>query len=190
MNRAALEPLIGAGIGAVGALVYWLAARWWPSSVAVALALFATSMLGADLDPAVGAADRRATLVAVFVVLVKYDALMALTSARLPLDLPGDATLALVMVASAASSHALAMTAAAGRSGGALAVALGVAALSAALLGLPGLIGLAAALLARLASSRLPRRRPGSDPGSSFATLREVTELCFLLGALAGWSYV
>ncbi len=187
---AALLPAVGIGIGAVGGLAYWLAALWWPSSVAVALALFATSMLCSSLDPAAGMADRRAVLVAVFVVLVKYDVLMALTSAKLGFDLPGNVTLGLVMVAGAASSHALAMSATAARSGATLAIALGLGAAPAALLGLPGLIGLAAALLARRAWVRLPRWRPMADPGASFEAMRELTELCFLLGALAGWQYV
>ncbi len=186
-------PALGIGVGAIGGLVYWLSALLWPSSVAVALAMFATSMLCLRVDPQSDAQDRRAALGIVFAVLVKYDVLMALTSAKLGIALPDNLVLGLVMVAGAAAGYALAAAARSSGgslSGGALALTLIIGAAPALLLGIPGLIGLAAALLSRLAPSGLPRSTQSPDRVPRFDAMRQLAETCFLLGALAGWKYV
>jgi hypothetical protein len=43
---------VGALIGAVGGVVYWVAALIWPSSIAVVLSVFATSLLCAHTGAA------------------------------------------------------------------------------------------------------------------------------------------
>src|SRR6266481_1161231 len=95
-------PLLGALIGAVGGGVYWLGAQIWPTSIAVVLAMLATALLSAGSGA--GAAARAPSselLGTVFAVLIKYNALMALSAANLPYRLPANLVPGLIGLAAA-----------------------------------------------------------------------------------------
>jgi adenosylcobinamide-GDP ribazoletransferase len=189
-------PLLGIFIGAVGGGVYWLAAQLWPTSIAVILSMLAAALLSA------AAADTRApslgTLGFVFALLVKYNALMALSAANLPYHLPANLALGLIMIAGQASSRALLISVPApparpASKPGSLAdigIALAIGFAPAALIGLPGLVGLAGAILARIVFvAYLRRRRPAFSAADLDAT-QQLTEVCFYLGTLATWAYI
>jgi cobalamin synthase len=189
-------PLLGILIGAAGGSVYWLGAQIWPASVAVVLSMLAAALLSAAVE------DTRApslgTLGLVFALLVKYNALMALSAANLPYRLPANLALGLIMIAGQACSRALvvsvlaspARTASKSASHGDLAMALAIGFTPAALIGMPGLIGLAAAIVARIAGvAYLRARRPALAAAELDAT-QQLTEVCFYLGALAAWAYI
>jgi adenosylcobinamide-GDP ribazoletransferase len=196
MSAPRLMPLWGILIGAAAAGVYWLGAQIWPTSIAVVLSMLAAALLSA------AAADTRApsleTLGFVFALLVKYNALMALSAANLPYRLPANLALGLIMIAGQACSRALvvsvlaspARAASKSASHGDLAMALVVGFTPAALIGMPGLIGLAAAIVARIAGvAYLRARRPALAAAELDAT-QQLTEVCFYLGALATWAYI
>jgi cobalamin synthase len=181
--------------GIFGGAVYWVAAQFWPSSVAVVLSLFATALIGGIESEGSGAGIQPAWL-DVFVLLIKYNALMALTAATLPFSLPPNFTLGLIMVCGQAASHALFVSVLAPGadisprvSGGELGFALGVGFAPAALLGIPGLAGLVAAIAVRLGLASLCRRS-GRPVQSLMQTVQPLTEASFYLGALATWKYV
>jgi hypothetical protein len=189
-------PLWGILIGAAAGGVYWLGALIWPTSIAVVLAMLAAALLSA------AAADTRApslgTLGFVFALLVKYNALMALSAANLPYRLPANLVLGLIMIAGQACSRALVVsvlaspTRAASKSAshGDLALALVIGFTPAVLIGMPGLIGLAAAIVARIAGvAYLRAGRPALAAAELDAT-QQLTEVCFYLGALAAWAYI
>lgn len=188
---ARLVPLAGLFVGSIGAGVYWLGAQLWPTSVAVMLAMLATVAVSMPA-PAPGGAVYR-----VFFVLLKYNALMALSSARVPFPLPEHMTLGLVMVGGQAVSRALVLSIMAADSPPAvritaadLTIALICAVVPATLLGIPGLAGLAAAIALRLGmSSRAFRKRTEAAP-QCLDVLQQLTEITFYLGALATWRYV
>jgi hypothetical protein len=125
--------------------------------------------------------------------LLKFDTLMALSAAKLPFPLPANAGLGIIMIAGHAASRALLVSVLATLapkssraepprlSAGDLAFALVTGFLPATILGLPGLIGLAAAIVIRLAATM---RGVASD------AIQQFTELGFYLGALAAWSYI
>jgi adenosylcobinamide-GDP ribazoletransferase len=201
-------PLLGALIGVVGGAVYWLGAQLWPTSIAVILSMLATALLSARIHagtappaptPTPAAARDRdgglglgpvAGLPGVFIILVKYNALMALSAANLPFAVPANLALGLIMVAGQASSRALVVSAAKPASYGDLGIALAIGFTPAALIGLPGLIGLAAALIARIGYMAYIRRyRPGATAAELNMT-QQLTEVCFYLGALAAWAYI
>lgn len=195
-----LAPLWGAATGAVGGALYWAGALIWPSSVAVVLAMLATTLLGARTAAdaraeAFGAVGGVGSLGFVFAVLIKYNVLMALSAANLPFALPANLALGFIMIAGHASSRALAATASPPSSPGAsishadLVIALLLGFAPAALLGIPGLIGLAAAIAARIGLAAYLRRRRASSP-PLVETTGFLTEVCFYLGALAAWAYV
>ena len=168
-------PLVRIGIGAAGAATYWLAALLWPASIAVVLALLVMARLDAR-------GRERADWVWVFVLLIRYNTLMALSAANVPIHLPANCTLGLIMIAAQATSGAMEVS---GEPTPRMTtvdfgLALGLGLAPALLLGLPGLIGLGAVIVARMTLSRW--RRP--------QTLQPVTETCFCLGALAAWQYV
>jgi adenosylcobinamide-GDP ribazoletransferase len=197
--------LLGVLIGAAGGAVYLVAGQLWPSSIAVVLAMLATALLdaavapggpteAADADDAadgkavLGRATRLDSLGLVFAVIIKYSALMALSSASSPLTLSPPLVLGLIMIAGHAASRALAAFVKPA-SPGDLAIALVVAAAPAALIGVPGLAGIAAAIAARLLLVALaPRIRALASAGSDL--IRQSAEICFYLGALAAWAYV
>jgi adenosylcobinamide-GDP ribazoletransferase len=186
-----MAPLLGVAIGAVGGGVYWLGAQVWPASIAVILSMIATELLGARSGPWAGAAGppepRTARLV--FTVLVKYNALMALSAASLPFPLPANLALGLIMIAGQASSRALAMSAIMPTAYADLAIALGIGCAPAVLIGMPGLVGLAAAIAARIAFIAYARRKRAAIAGQDLETTRQLAEVCFYLGAAAAWAF-
>ena len=118
----------------------------------------------------------------VFAVLLKYNALMALSAASLPFPLPANVALGLVMIAANAASRALVISmrpASHADLGVALALGFGPAAL----IGLPGLVGLAAAIAARIALRSMVAA-PELD------LMQHAAEVCFYLGALAARAYI
>jgi hypothetical protein len=128
--------------------------------------------------------------------LIKYNALMALTAATLPFSVPANFTLGLIMICGQAASGALLVSVLTPGaevsprvSGGELAFALGVGFAPAAVLGIPGLAGLVAAILMRLGLASL-NRRSGHPARSLMQTVQPLTEASFYLGALAMWKYV
>jgi cobalamin synthase len=193
-RRLFLEALRGLSIGAVGGAVYWLGAQLWPTSVAVVLSMLATAMLpgGTPGNAVSGVAGF------VFALLLKYNTLMALSAASLPFAVPANVALGLIMICGHAASRALVVSLLAAPapespmpvSNGDLVLVLALGFAPATLLGIPGLIGLAAALLARVAFGAYFRRnRKVMTNGASYAA-QQLTEVSFYLGALASWVYV
>jgi len=186
--------LLGVFIGAVGGGVYWLAAQIWPTSIAVILSMLATALLSAGSSAGAGAGS----VGFVFAILVKYNALMALSAANVPFALPANFALGLIMIAGQASSRALLISVPAPPAHPAsepaspvdIGIALAIGFAPAALIGLPGLVGLAGAILARIVFvAYLRRRRPPFTAADLDAT-QQLTETCFYLSALAAWAYI
>jgi adenosylcobinamide-GDP ribazoletransferase len=190
-------PLIGALVGTLGGAIYWLAVQIWPSSVAVILSMAATALLTTEVR-SVLPATRLDVLSRVLCLLVKYNAVMALSAAKLPFAVPPNVPLAIILICGYTASFALQVSVMAIRPGtsspkvssGALALALLIGFAPAVLLGIPGLIGLAAAIIAGMGIMAFlkTRRAGGSDPALDMTQL--VSEACFYLGALATWRYV
>ena len=204
------SPLLGVVIGAVGGAVYWLGAQLWPTSIAVVLSLLATEVMPGGAYENAGprqptgettGADRArgfGTAGFVFALLIKYSTLMALSAASLPFAVPANVALGLIMICGHAASRALAVSLLAAAapesrmpvSNGELVLVLALGFAPATLLGIPGLIGLAVALLARVAFGAYFRRnRKVMTNGVCYAA-QQLTEVCFYLGALASWVYV
>ena len=197
-------PLVGAAVGAVGGAIYWLGAQLWPTSVAVVVSMLATAWLSARVGGATGTPSRDVgtpgdavrtpvpalgSLGIVFAVLLKYNALMALSGASLPFPLPANVALGLIMIAGAAASRALVVPMRpASHADLGIAWVLGFA--PAALIGLPGLVGLAAAIAARIALLACLRRKPLSVAVPQLEFGQQLTEICFYLGALAARAYI
>jgi adenosylcobinamide-GDP ribazoletransferase len=196
-------PLVGALIGAAGGGVYWVGSQIWPTSVAVVLAMLATALLsrmaaipdsstaatgGANASGGATAASL-ALLWFVFAILVKYNALMALSAANLPFALPANLALGLIMIAGTASSLALVVSARpVTHADIGIALLLGFA--PAALIGIPGLIGLVAAIVARIIFVAYIRRNRPIVTAADLGQIQQITEVCFYLGALAARTYV
>jgi cobalamin synthase len=187
-NACRFIPVAGVVLGLAGAAVYWLSAQLWPTSIAVVLSMLAM------VDVRLG---KSTTLHRVFFVLIKYNALMALSSAKIPYPLPEDLTLGLIMICGQAASRALVVSVMATD----LPVALRISALDlgialtlglapAAVLGIPGLIGLAAAIAVRMGQRAYPESLPLMGFMDRLDITQQLTELCFYLGALAAWRYV
>jgi cobalamin synthase len=212
-------PLWGVLIGAVGGGVYWISAQLWPTSIAVILSMLATNLLSAWGDPDATADSTAPTpdrelLGMVFAVLVKYNALMALSAASLPFALPANLALGWIMIAGHTASRALlvSVTASPARPAPMLAptgtrtttpttptpashadlgIALVLGFAPAALIGIPGLIGLAGAIAARFAVlAYLRRGGRAMSAEKEFKVTRQSTEVCFYLGAVATWAYI
>jgi hypothetical protein len=121
-----------------------------------------------------------------------------LSAAKLPFAAPANLPLALIMIAGYAASFALLVSVMATRAEksalkighGALGFALLIGFAPAALLGIPGLIGLAAALVVGLGFIAFFRYRRISASGERLDATQLVTEACFYLGALATWRYI
>jgi hypothetical protein len=133
----------------------------------------------------------------VFVLLIKYNALMALTAANLPFSVPANLALGLIMICGQAASHGLLVSVLAARteisprvSGGELGFALAAGCVPAAVLGIPGLAGLVAAIVMRLGLAASLNRRFRSPSRTVTHAVQPLTEACFYLGALATWRYV
>jgi cobalamin synthase len=187
-------PLWGALIGALGGAVYWLGAQIWPTSIAVVVSMLATTLLAPMREPR----SDMGALGFVFTTLIKYNALMALSAASLPFALPANLALGLIMIAGHACSRALVVSVLAApiRPGarpaslGDVGIALAIGFAPAVLIGVPGLIGLAAAIVARIAFiAYVKRSRPPLGPAVLDMT-RQLTELCFYLGTLAARAYL
>jgi adenosylcobinamide-GDP ribazoletransferase len=187
-------PLLGVFVGAIGGGVYWLAAQLWPTSVAVILSMLATTLLSTGASAGAGAGS----VGLVFAILVKYNALMALSAANVPFALPANFALGLIMIAGQASSRALLVSVPASPTHPAskpvsladIGIALAIGFAPAALIGLPGLVGLAGAILARIVFvAYLRRRRPPFSAADVDGT-QQLTETCFYLSALAAWTYI
>jgi adenosylcobinamide-GDP ribazoletransferase len=189
-------PLLGILIGAFGGAIYWLAVQIWPSSVAVILSMAVTALLTTEFREL--PATRLDLLGRVLCLLVKYNALMALSAAKLPFAAPANVPLALIMICGYAASFALLVSVMAARAEkpapkighGALSLALLVGFAPAALLGIPGLIGLAAAVVVGLGFIALFKYKRISASGDRLNATQLVTEACFYLGALATWKYI
>ena len=191
-----LAPLPGILIGALGGAIYWLAMQIWPSSVAVILSMAATAML--TLDFRVLPATRLYVIGRVLCFFINYNALMALSAAKLPFAVPANVPLALIMICGYGASFALLVftmatwpdesTPKVGH--GALALALLIGFAPSALLGVPGLVGLAAAIVAAMILIAFLRYRKISGSDDTFDLTQLITEACFYLGALASWRYV
>jgi adenosylcobinamide-GDP ribazoletransferase len=190
-------PLLGILIGAVGGGVYWLAAQIWPTSIAVVLSMLATAALpaGAGTDAPV---SRAGVLGFVFALLLKYNALMALSAANLPFALPANLALGLIMIAGHAASRALVVSvltspihpASRPASHGDIGIALAIGFAPAALIGIPGLIGLVAAIASRIVFIACIRRHRPAVTAAELDITRQLAEVCFYLGALATWAYI
>lgn len=215
-------PLVGVLIGAIGAGAYWLAAQVWPASVAVVLSMLATVLITGGIhergfsrermtdardwtpDARERTPDVKGTsfpgfgaLGMLFVLLIKYNALMALSAANLAFPLPEYLALGVIMISGHAASRALAVSVIATHtqtslrvSSGDLILALIIGFAPAALLGIPGLMGLAAAILVRIAFAAYAKRRFSSASDTMLDAVQQLTEICFYLGALATWAYV
>ena len=195
-------PLWGVLIGAVGGGVYWISAQLWPTSIAVILSMLATHLLSARMDRRATADSAASTadgdlMGTVFAVLVKYNALMALSAASLPFALPANLALGWIMIAGHAVSRALLISVTASpaqptpTSHADLGVALVLGFAPAALIGIPGLIGLAGAIAARFAVvAYLRRGEHAANAGREHQMTLQTTEVCFYLAAIGAWAYV
>jgi adenosylcobinamide-GDP ribazoletransferase len=186
-------PLVSILIGALGGGVYWFCARIWPASVAVILSMLATTLVSAGFRPQAGASASASadfgSVGMVFAVLVKFNALMALSAANLPFALPPNLALGLIMIAGHGCSRAL-VVASRPASQADIGIALAIGFSPAALIGIPGLIGLAAAIVARIAFTAYVRRNRPAVTDAQIETTRQLTEVCFYLGALASWTFI
>ena len=216
-SAARYLPLVGVVVGGAGGALYWLAAQFWPTSLAVLLSMLGVVLLtgamheqglaatcallgntqpreralqAGDLTPRSGFG----ALGLLFVQLLRYDALLGLSSVRLPFALPGSAALGLTMVAAHASSRALVVSVLAQPPtarvpAGAMAFALLCGFLPATLLGTAGLTGLAAGIVVRLLFVHALGARIGERPGDFLGATQQLTEVAFYLGALGTWTY-
>ena len=190
-----LAPLVGILIGALGGAVYWLASQLWPSSVAVILAMAATALVTGFRS---ATATRFGVLACMLFLFIKFNVLMALSAAKLPFGAPANFPLGLIMIAGYAASYALLVFAMATRTKpsaprighAALIIALGLGFAPAALLGIPGLVGLAAAVIFGLAALAFAKHRPIGEAGDVHELTQLTTEASFYLGALASWRFV
>lgn len=196
--QSGFAPLHGVLVGALSGAVYLVAVRLWPATLAVALAVLTGSLLNGEFVDAL-ASQRRAT-VELFYVLIKFNALATLSSASLPFNTPRDFAVPLLMILGLAAARALEIAALAApqlprahdrpalasshdsqrpimHGDMLLALLLGLA--PAALLELPGLVGVGLATLIGIACMAL--RSPA-------ALTRQAAEVGFYLGAAAAWS--
>ncbi len=190
-------PLSGALIGTLGGVIYWLAVQIWPTSVAVILSMASTALLTTEWQGGMPATRLEVSSRALGL-LIKYNALMALSAARLPFAAPANVPLGLIMLCGYAASFALPVSVMALRpeksapkvSSGALGFALLIGFAPAALLGIPGLIGIAAAILAGMGIIAFLKFKRAGGSHDALDLTQLLTEACFYLGALATWRYV
>jgi adenosylcobinamide-GDP ribazoletransferase len=186
---ARFVPLVGIVVGLIGAATYWFAAQLWPTNVAVLFSMLVTFAI-------TGPRSTSSAVYWVFVLLIEYNVLMSLSSANVPFALPPYVPLGVILVAGQAASRAMAVSVMATRGPVAeraasvdLFVALIVGLAPAALLGIPGLVGLAAVIGLRLALGVwvLPHLLPGAR--GQLEVTQRITAIGFYLGALAAWNY-
>lgn len=192
-----LAPLVGILIGALGGALYWLASQLWPASVAVILAMAATAVATTASSHAI-TATRFDVLAGMLLLLIKFDALLALSAAKLPFAAPAYVPLVLIMICGYAASYALLVFVMAARANSSapkiahlaliLALALGFA--PATLLGIPGLVGLATAVIIGLSIMTLLKYQRIGTSGDVLELTQLTTEAAFYLGALASWRFV
>jgi hypothetical protein len=121
---------------------------------------------------------------------------MALSAANLPYRLPANIALCFIMIAGQACSRALVVsvlalaTRPASTSLADLGIALAMGFAPAALIGLPGLFGLVAAIVARIVFIACIRRSRPAVTAAELNMTQQLTEVCFYLGALATWAYI
>jgi len=227
-SAARFLPVVGAVVGVLSGAVYWMAAQLWPTSIAVVLSMLASALVTggiheaglAEVCMALGLAPRKGTanelpglarfphfgvMGLIFLLLIKYNVLMGLSSANLAFPLPPYFALSLIMIAAHAASRALVVSVIATvpppagparsrppafrLSTGELIFALSTGFAPAILLGMPGLIGLAAAIIMRLVFVGYVRLRLGDRPGDYFGATQQLAEVSFYLGALGAWTY-
>ena len=196
-KTAKFAPLVGALIGTLGAAAYWLSAQIWPSSVALILSMALTTWLAAGTD-SVLPASRFDLAFRLFCLLIKYNALMALSAAQLPFAAPANVALGLIMICAHAASYALMIGVLSARppdegsklASGTLIIALLLGLAPAAVLGIPGLSGLAAAIAVSLGVIAYLRLKGASAADELPGFAQQLAEASFYLGALATWSYV
>jgi adenosylcobinamide-GDP ribazoletransferase len=197
-KTAKFAPLVGALIGTLGAAAYWLSAQIWPSSVAVILSMALTAWLAAGTHSVLPATRFDLTF-RLFCLLIKYNALMALSAAKLPFAAPPNAALGLIMICAHAASYALMIGVMSARpppdegsklGSGTLSIALLLGLAPAAVLGIPGLSGLAAAIAVSLGVIAYLRLKGASAADELPGLAQQLGEASFYLGALATWSYV
>jgi hypothetical protein len=184
-------------IGALGGAVYWLAAQLWPANVAVILAMAATGLLAGQIRVA-ASPDRIDWLSGLFFLLIKYNALMALSAAKLPFAVPANLTLGFIMICGYAASYALLVLGVAARpektavklSAADLCLALLIGFAPAALLGIPGLTGLAAAILVSLGFVAFLKVKRSAGSRDLLDMGQPLAEASFYLGALASWRFI
>ncbi len=202
-SRSAFSgPLIGALIGAAGGGIYWAGAQIWPTSIAVVLSMLATELLSGGFRlPAAGTG----LLAYVFAILMKYNTLMALSAANLPFPLPANIALGLIMIAGNAVSRALTVSLITSSSKitswatrptqefvptGEAVAALAIGLAPAAMIGIAGLVGLAAAVISRIAFAAYINKSTELTAAEERSSSQQLMEICFYLGALAAWPYV
>ncbi|MGO9935605.1 MAG: hypothetical protein ACLPV8_27875 [Steroidobacteraceae bacterium] len=184
---SARAPLLGALIGTLGGAAYWLGAQIWTSNVALMVSMTGTALLTTGSS---GAPLARIDLLSrVLCLLIKYNALMSLSAAKLPFAVPANLALGLIMICGHAASFALAASVMAIRPGS-LSLALLIGFAPAALLGIPGLIGLAGAIIAGLGVVAYLKLKRAAGSKDALDMTQQITESCFYLGALAAWGYV
>jgi adenosylcobinamide-GDP ribazoletransferase len=196
-KTAKIAPLVGALIGTLGAAAYWLSVQIWPSSVAVILSMALTAWLVAGTHDVLPA-TRFDLSFRLFCLLIKYNALMALSAANLPFAAPPNVALGLIMICAHAASYALMIGVLSARppaegsklGSGTLSIALLLGLAPAAILGIPGLSGLAAATALSLGVIAYLRIKGANRVDESPGIAQQVAETSFYLGALATWSYV
>lgn len=190
-------PLLGLFIGAAGGAAYWLTAQLWVSSIALIFCLLVGALLTNDLKEP-GGASRLEVLGQLFYVLLKYNVLMALTAAKLPFAAPPNSALPLIVICACGASRALFVSIVASlprkvaprilnRDLG-FALLMGLS--PSALLGIPGLVGLAVAIVTSIGVGSYLNSMHGMQRGGVLRASPALAELAFYLGALASWSYV
>jgi cobalamin synthase len=190
-------PLVGALIGLSGAAVYWLSQQVWPTSVAVILAMAMSTLASVAAGPA-WPGGAQPSFNQTLYLMIKYSTLMALSAAKLPFPAPPEAALALIMVCGYAASGALVVSTLnvapaplpnkLSNTDLGLTLLMGFA--PAALLAIPGLTGLVAAILASLAFTAYRKISVTARSEQRLEITQQITEISFYLGALATWSYV
>ena len=187
--------LVGLIIGALAGAVYWAASQLWPSSIAVALSMLVSALLTNDLR--VAFSSRLELVTQFFYLLLKYNALMALSAAKLPFPAPPGFALPLIMLCGYGASRALLVSLLASMrlrqprvSHLDLVLALLIGLSPAVLLAVPGLVGLAVAIVSSIAVGSYLKLQPPGRGAPIVALAPSLTEICFYLGAQASWSYV